>query len=80
MNEKNTPKPNIPEKFLKPYNPAETEGRIYKLWEESGLFAPNHLSQISADKKTRMRRCGYQQRKLIHIVDRGYLFANIITD
>ncbi|MBX4189026.1 valine--tRNA ligase [Candidatus Parcubacteria bacterium] len=28
-------------KFLKPYSPAETEGRIYKLWEESGLFNPD---------------------------------------
>lgn len=33
----------IPEKFLKPYNPAETEGRIYKLWEESGFFNPDSL-------------------------------------
>jgi valyl-tRNA synthetase len=30
----------IPEKLLKPYNPAETEDRIYKLWEESGFFSP----------------------------------------
>lgn len=29
------------EKFLKPYNPAETEDKIYKLWEESGFFNPN---------------------------------------
>ncbi len=28
------------EKFLTPYNPQETESRIYKLWEESGFFAP----------------------------------------
>ncbi|MES2023277.1 MAG: valine--tRNA ligase [Patescibacteria group bacterium] len=31
------------EKFLKPYNPQETEQRIYKLWEESGLFNPDNL-------------------------------------
>lgn len=29
------------EKFLKPYNPNETEGRIYKEWRESGLFNPD---------------------------------------
>ncbi len=29
------------EKFTKPYNPQETEPRIYKLWEESGLFNPD---------------------------------------
>ncbi|KKW10171.1 MAG: Valyl-tRNA synthetase, partial [Parcubacteria group bacterium GW2011_GWA2_49_9] len=31
------------DKFLKPYNPQETEGRIYKLWEESGFFNPDNL-------------------------------------
>ena len=31
------------EKFLKPYNPQETESRIYKLWEESDFFAPDKL-------------------------------------
>ncbi|MDO8564575.1 MAG: valine--tRNA ligase [bacterium] len=37
------------DKFLKPYNPAETESRIYKLWEESGFFAPEaHPSVASA--------------------------------
>src|SRR3989338_7443188 len=30
-------------KFLKPYNPEETEGRIYKLWEKSGFFNPDNL-------------------------------------
>ena len=28
-------------KLLKPYNPKETEERIYKLWEESGFFNPD---------------------------------------
>ena len=32
---------NTPEKLLKPYNPAETETRIYAAWEESGLFNPD---------------------------------------
>ncbi len=27
-------------KLLKPYNPKETEERIYKIWEDSGFFAP----------------------------------------
>ncbi|MES2315722.1 MAG: valine--tRNA ligase [Patescibacteria group bacterium] len=30
-------------KLLKPYDPKETEGRIYKLWEESGFFNPDNL-------------------------------------
>jgi valyl-tRNA synthetase len=30
-------------KFLKPYNPNETEGRIYELWEKSGYFNPDNL-------------------------------------
>ncbi len=29
------------DKFLKPYDPIETEGRIYKLWEDSGYFNPD---------------------------------------
>jgi len=29
------------EKFRKPYDPQETEPRIYKAWEESGLFNPD---------------------------------------
>lgn len=32
---------NINPKLLKPYNPADTEDRIYKLWEESGFFNPD---------------------------------------
>jgi valyl-tRNA synthetase len=31
------------EKFRKPYNSNETEGRIYKQWEESGYFNPDNL-------------------------------------
>lgn len=33
------------EKFLKPYNPAETEEKIYKKWEESGFFNPDNLPE-----------------------------------
>ncbi|MDD5068409.1 MAG: valine--tRNA ligase [Candidatus Pacebacteria bacterium] len=29
------------EKFLKPYDAKATEGKIYKLWEESGFFNPD---------------------------------------
>ncbi|MCL5782139.1 MAG: class I tRNA ligase family protein, partial [Patescibacteria group bacterium] len=36
-------KPNIPDKFLKAYDPAATEERIYKMWEESGYFDPDRL-------------------------------------
>ncbi|HEY6021085.1 MAG TPA: class I tRNA ligase family protein, partial [Candidatus Paceibacterota bacterium] len=31
------------EKFLKPYDPAQTEPRLYKAWEESGYFNPDNL-------------------------------------
>ncbi|MEK7227506.1 MAG: valine--tRNA ligase [Patescibacteria group bacterium] len=31
------------DKFLKPYNPAGTESRIYDLWEKSGYFNPDNL-------------------------------------
>ncbi|MCE9548876.1 valine--tRNA ligase, partial [Candidatus Nomurabacteria bacterium] len=29
------------DKLLKPYNPKDTEERIYKLWEDSGFFNPD---------------------------------------
>ncbi|MFA6254048.1 MAG: valine--tRNA ligase [Candidatus Paceibacterota bacterium] len=32
-------------KFLKPYNPSETEKRIYERWEKSGYFNPDNLPQ-----------------------------------
>lgn len=31
------------EKLLKPYDPKNTEDRIYKTWEESGFFNPDNL-------------------------------------
>jgi len=31
------------EKFLKPYNPLDTEERIYSIWEKSGYFNPDNL-------------------------------------
>ena len=31
----------INEKLLKPYSPKDTEDRIYKVWEDSGLFNPD---------------------------------------
>lgn len=37
------PRNNTPEIFLKPYNPADTEGAIYQAWEESGYFNPDNL-------------------------------------
>lgn len=33
--------PDIDPKLLKPYNPKETEDKIYKIWEDSGLFNPD---------------------------------------
>jgi valyl-tRNA synthetase len=34
------------ERFLKPYNPQETEPRIYKTWENSGLFNPEKAIEM----------------------------------
>ena len=39
------------EKFLKPYDPMETEGRIYKYWEESGYFNPDNCVKDGACDK-----------------------------
>jgi len=35
----------IPEKLTKPYEPKDTEARIYKLWEDSGFFNPDNLPE-----------------------------------
>ncbi len=35
--------PNIPAKFLKPYDPASVEDALYKAWEDSGYFNPDKL-------------------------------------
>jgi len=40
------------DKFLKPYDPKETEGRIYKLWEKSGYFNPDNLPPRHKDPFT----------------------------
>src|SRR3989338_1987833 len=34
--------------FLSPYDPKKTEERIYKLWEESGFFAPDQNPDSNA--------------------------------
>ncbi len=31
----------VNEKLLKPYDPCQTEEKIYRLWEESGFFSPD---------------------------------------
>ncbi len=36
----------VPEKFLKPYDPSGTEGRIYTTWEQSGFFNPDNLPPV----------------------------------
>lgn len=44
MSDANTqPESAIPEIFLKPYDPAQHEAKIYELWEKSGYFNPDNL-------------------------------------
>ena len=38
-------KEKLQEKLLKPYDPKETEQRIYKLWEEGGFFNTDNLPE-----------------------------------
>lgn len=40
------------EKFGKPYNPKNTEEKIYKHWEESGFFNPDNLPERHKDPFT----------------------------
>jgi valyl-tRNA synthetase len=39
------PEPNIPAKFLKPYDPKATEDAIYNSWLDSGYFNPDKLPE-----------------------------------
>lgn len=41
----------IPEKLLKPYDPVETEPRIYKMWEDSSLFNPEKCIEAGYTKE-----------------------------
>lgn len=43
--------PNMNEKFLKPYNPQETENGIYKKWEDSGFFNPDECIKAGITSK-----------------------------
>lgn len=38
------------EKFLKPYNPQETENKIYEKWEKSGFFNPENCIKAGITK------------------------------
>ncbi len=38
-------------KLLQPYNPKETEGRTYELWEKSGFFNPDVCVEKGVTKK-----------------------------
>ena len=40
----------MPEKFLKPYEPAATESRLYGEWEKSGLFNPDECVKQGVTK------------------------------
>ncbi len=44
----------VASKFLKPYSPQDTESRIYKMWEDSGLFNPDNLPERHKEKYTIM--------------------------
>src|SRR3989344_9029003 len=41
-------------KLLKPYDPKNTEEKIYKLWEESGFFNPDNLPNTKKETFTIM--------------------------
>lgn len=45
----------MPEKFKKPYDPAASEGAIYKKWEDSGYFNPDNLPPIDDAQGKRPR-------------------------
>jgi len=43
--------PNIPEIFLKPYDPSANEDKLYTLWEASGFFNPDECVEKGITQK-----------------------------
>ncbi len=50
LNEEQIENSHVASKFLKPYNPQETEPKIYKMWEDSGYFNPDNLPERHKEK------------------------------
>src|SRR3989338_11057635 len=50
------------------YNPKETEGDIYRMWEESGLFDPDKLQPIGAGKRESNSDRGQTRKKTFAMV------------
>ena len=50
------------------YNPKETEGDIYRMWEESGLFDPDKLPPIGAGKRESNSDRGQTRKKTFAMV------------
>jgi len=46
-------------KFNRPYNPQDVEEKIYKKWEKSGYFAPDHLPPSAEQYR---RKCKITQK------------------
>ena len=51
MDAETKPQENIPEKFLKPYDPTSTESIIYERWLASGFFSPEACVQAGVTKE-----------------------------
>ena len=58
----------INEKLQKPYDPEETEPRIYALWEDSGFFNPDNLPG-QRENPFFMWGDGTQKRAFVYVED-----------
>src|SRR5258706_11808633 len=73
----------IPEKLLKPYNPEETEPRIYKLWEDSGFFNPENLPPLSsgqANNRKEVFSIMMPPPNVTGVLHLGHAFENSLQD
>ncbi|MFA6397258.1 MAG: valine--tRNA ligase [Candidatus Paceibacterota bacterium] len=72
---------NINEKLLKPYDPKETESRIYKLWEESGLFNPDICIEKGFTEKNAESFCiSFPPANVTGILHMGHALGTTIED
>ena len=66
----------IDQKLLKPYQPQETERRIYELWEQSGFFNPDNLPASHTEAYTIM----IAPPNVTGNLHMGHALENVISD
>ena len=68
------------DKFLKPYNPAETEEKIYTLWEDSGYFNPDNLPPVNGSKRSEPFTVVLPPPNVTGVLHMGHAYEDSLQD